>query len=530
MQCKISCSFGEIVDKITILRIKSKKITNIQALKNINLELKTIQDENPLTNTKDNLFDKLHKINLKLWILEDIIREKSINKIFDDTYIQIAESIHKTNDERCNIKKLINIKYNSELIEEKSYYKNEINIDNEDIKNLDKGKRLYTNGDYEESYKILNRLMKKYKNNNIYDNFFVDLIFAYDIIISIFNYSNEHKNKIEHIIKNLETLDILFELKEYCKKMYATYCLSNKYYTNNYLNIINYVIGPNINYNNMSFFKENDKNKTLLIYDGGGIGDKFMFSRFIPELCQKYKENKIIFFIDDNIAWFFNDCFKNIENYRCVSYSQPILIGNFDYHCSLLSLMKYLKIDYNDITFSPLLKNINYKYEEKHKKIIENIKNNKNKTFIFNWKGNSQNLHEKYNRRMDLINAIPLFQLPNINWIVITKDITHSENKILKKYKISNYGNILDNGNNCFEDSISIINNVDGVISTDTSLVHLSANLNVKTFVLLTLGCEWRWTRNDKNTNWYPNSILIRQNKFNDWSNVIDELINKLYN
>ena len=90
--------------------------------------------------------------------------------------------------------------------------------------------------------------------------------------------------------------------------------------------------------------------------------------------------------------------------------------------------------------------------------------------------------------------------------------------------------NILDNGNDCFEDSISIINNVDGVISTDTSLVHLSANLNVKTFVLLTLGCEWRWTRNDKNTNWYPNSILIRQNKFNDWSNVIDELINKLYN
>jgi hypothetical protein len=103
MQCKISCSFGEIVDKITILRIKSKNITNIKALKNINLELKTIQDEIPLTNTKDNLFDKLHKINQKLWILEDIIREKSKNKIFDDTYIQIAESIHKTNDERCNI-------------------------------------------------------------------------------------------------------------------------------------------------------------------------------------------------------------------------------------------------------------------------------------------------------------------------------------------------------------------------------------------------------------------------------------------
>ena len=55
----------------------------------------------------------------KLWILENIIREKSKNKTFDDTYIKIAEAIHKTNDERCKIKKLINIKYNSELIEEK---------------------------------------------------------------------------------------------------------------------------------------------------------------------------------------------------------------------------------------------------------------------------------------------------------------------------------------------------------------------------------------------------------------------------
>ena len=231
MQCKISCSFGEIIDKITILKIKSKKIKDIEALKNINLELKMIQDENPSSNTKDDLFDNLHKINQKLWILENIIREKSKTNTFDDTYIKIAESIHKTNDERSNIKKIINIKYNSELIEEKSYYQNEINVNSKDISILGKGKMLYTNGNYEESYQILNRLMNKYKNYNIYDNFFVDLIFAYNNIIDIFNYDNEHKNKIEHIIKNIEKINILSELKEYCKKQYATYCLNNKYYT-----------------------------------------------------------------------------------------------------------------------------------------------------------------------------------------------------------------------------------------------------------------------------------------------------------
>ena len=121
MNCKISCSFGEVVDKVTILKIKSKKITNEGALKNIILELKTIQEEIPLVNNNDELFNDLHNINQKLWILEDIIREQGKNKKFDDTYIKIAESIHKTNDKRSAIKKEINIKYNSELVEEKSY-------------------------------------------------------------------------------------------------------------------------------------------------------------------------------------------------------------------------------------------------------------------------------------------------------------------------------------------------------------------------------------------------------------------------
>ena len=61
------------------------------------------------------------------------------------------------------------------------------------------------------------------------------------------------------------------------------------------INTINSIQGPNISYENMSFFKENDKNKTLLIYDGGGFGDKIMFSRFIPKLCNSFKDNKIIF-------------------------------------------------------------------------------------------------------------------------------------------------------------------------------------------------------------------------------------------
>lgn len=529
MKCQISCSFGEIIDKITILKIKSKKISNINFLKNVTLELETLQKENPLTGINDELFNTLQTINEILWMLEDTIREKSKNKTFDSSYIETAESIHKINDERCKVKKLINIKYNSELIEEKSYYQNietsHVN-DINDVNELQKGKLLYTEGNYEQSYTIINNLMDKYKNHNTFDNFFVDLLFSYDNIIRIFNYNNQYIDKIEYIMSNLHNLNILSELSFHCKTVYTINCLNHKkYHTNNYLNFINYINGPNVTYSNMSFFKENDNNKTLLIYDGGGIGDKIMFSRFIPILCNKFITNKIILFINDNLTWIFNDTFKHITNFEVISYSKSNLL-TFDYHCNLISLINYLEIKYETLTFMPLFENLKCKDTQT---IINKIKNNNKKTFVFNWKGNSNNGHEKHNRMLELIYAIPLFKLSHINWIVITKDITPNEHDILKQHDINYYGDILDNGNNCYEDSISIIKNADGVISTDTSLVHLSANLNIKTFIMLTLGCEWRWTK-DKITNWYPNSILIRQNKFNDWTNVIDELLTLLAN
>ena len=166
MNCKISCGFG--ASGLMGLKIKSKKIKNEGALKNIILELKTIQEEIPLVNNNDELFNELHNINQKLWILEDIIREKGKNKIFDDTYIKIAESIHKTNDKRSAVKKKINIKYNSEIIEEKSYnQQNEIIIDTNDIQKLENGKQLYMEGNYQWDNEILNKLMIQYTDYTV---------------------------------------------------------------------------------------------------------------------------------------------------------------------------------------------------------------------------------------------------------------------------------------------------------------------------------------------------------------------------
>ena len=128
---------------------------------------------------------------------------------------------------------------------------------------------------------------------------------------------------------------------------------------------------------------------------------------------------------------------------------------------------------------------------------------------------------------MELKYARKLFELNKYVFIVITKNLTDEERIMLDKYNIHYFGDEIDNGSNSFEDSIGIMKNVDGVISTDTSLVHLSNNLGVKTYTLLTTGCEWRWTK-DKYTKWYPDNVLIRQKDRGDWDSVINKLIDYL--
>lgn len=115
-------SIGELIDKITILEIKQIYMTGIK-LKNINKEMKLLKDILQDKNLEINidLIKNLKKINKKLWEIEDNIRIKESNQEFDEEFIKLARSVYIENDKRASIKKEINQKYNSDLVEEKSY-------------------------------------------------------------------------------------------------------------------------------------------------------------------------------------------------------------------------------------------------------------------------------------------------------------------------------------------------------------------------------------------------------------------------
>ncbi len=115
-------SLGELIDKITILEIKKIHMTGIK-LKNVDKELKLLQNilQDKNLEIDMDLINNLKEVNNNLWEIEDNIRIKESNQKFDKEFIQLARSVYKENDKRASIKKEINQKYNSELVEEKSY-------------------------------------------------------------------------------------------------------------------------------------------------------------------------------------------------------------------------------------------------------------------------------------------------------------------------------------------------------------------------------------------------------------------------
>jgi hypothetical protein len=121
---EIEVSIGEVVDKWTILMIKSSKIQDPVKLENVNKELtyltNVLKKEDPLM-TDYPLTKALFEINKELWKVEDDLRDLERAKDFGKEFVTFARNVYKLNDRRANIKKEINIKYGSDFVEEKSY-------------------------------------------------------------------------------------------------------------------------------------------------------------------------------------------------------------------------------------------------------------------------------------------------------------------------------------------------------------------------------------------------------------------------
>jgi hypothetical protein len=121
----VPLSPGELLDKITILRIKVARIQDAGKLANVKLELSLLEQtwRDCVGATHDVALDEraLQNVNERLWDIEDRIRDKEAHQTFDRDFIELARSVYLCNDERAAIKKRVNLHLGSRLVEEKSY-------------------------------------------------------------------------------------------------------------------------------------------------------------------------------------------------------------------------------------------------------------------------------------------------------------------------------------------------------------------------------------------------------------------------
>ena len=125
MNVNTEISIGEFFDKITILEIKQERIKDPAKVANVTHELDVLNGIlDGLSFNREDVADEvaeLKTINEKLWVIEDDIRDKEAAKEFDEKFIELARAVYYTNDDRCEVKRVINLKLGSDFVEEKSY-------------------------------------------------------------------------------------------------------------------------------------------------------------------------------------------------------------------------------------------------------------------------------------------------------------------------------------------------------------------------------------------------------------------------
>jgi hypothetical protein len=124
-EIKVPISPGELLDKVTILRIKSQRMTDPAKLNNVRVELAALEEvwrNSPYGSSEiAGDIDALQKVNERLWVIEDDIREQERRRDFGAEFVRLARAVYFENDERAAIKRRINVNLGSSIVEEKSY-------------------------------------------------------------------------------------------------------------------------------------------------------------------------------------------------------------------------------------------------------------------------------------------------------------------------------------------------------------------------------------------------------------------------
>jgi tetratricopeptide (TPR) repeat protein len=261
---------------------------------------------------------------------------------------------------------------------------------------------------------------------------------------------------------------------------------------------------------------KNLTNKRILIWSEQGLGDSIQFCRYIYKIIDLGA--KVTFDISKTLTALMSRQFNCTINET----GQGLVQNDFDFQIPLLSLPMLFNTNLNNIPFCN-----SYLKTSKNKDVAwsNKLKLTKQKLNIaITCAGNPDYVADS-ERSASLKIFHPLVDKANL--FLIQKDIKKEDEVFLKKYpQIKFIGKDVDN----FDDLASVIENMDFVISTDTSIPHLAAALGKKVFILLGRITDWRWMLNSETSPWYSSATLLRkrfnpESKTEDWSHAFEAIM-----
>ena len=141
-----------------------------------------------------------------------------------------------------------------------------------------------------------------------------------------------------------------------------------------------------------------------------------------------------------------------------------------------------------------------------------------------NWQGDKNFLFDD-TRSIKLSFFKKLVQIKKYDFISIQKNFGADQIKLNNlSENINDFTSEIDENNKTFEDTISILNNVEMLITSDTAVAHLAGTMEINTYLLLSYNPEWRWYIEPKENCFYPNISIIQQDQMNDWTGVFEKL------
>ncbi len=255
---------------------------------------------------------------------------------------------------------------------------------------------------------------------------------------------------------------------------------------------------------------KNDLYKSkVLIWGDLGYGDMIQFSRFVKYLSGFNKNLTLA------LPKLLKDLFINLSSdLKVIDYDE---VNENEHHLqiALSNVANFLPFKtFNEVPYYPLSTN-----DEKN----IDIKISKDKINIgLCWSGRSYFNYETH-RNIPLIKLDKILNLKKFTFFKLQKDLRDNDIEVLKKYN-----NIVDLGSKSLSELPKYMKKFDLIVSSDTSIVHLAGILNLKTILLLNYNSDWRWFLDKNKSIWYPSLKIIKQEKFDNWNNVLLSLEKEL--